>query len=246
MNNALSLTELGISVHFETGMAQHITEHALSLIDNGTIVGLGSGRAARDFVRALGTRVQAGLQVQGVPTSRTTAGLARSQGIPLFRPNEVDRIDIAVDGADEVDPSLQLIKGYGGALVREKIVAASAKRFVVLVGQEKLVPVLGSRGKLPLEVLPFGAALCLRLLDELGWQPRLRQETGTPCTTDNGNYLVDCHIPLLPSPAVWERRLSAMPGIVGTGLFIDMAHTVLIQTGDTVQVRQRTPTILPP
>ncbi len=227
-------------------MAQRIAEHALSLIDDGAVVGLGSGRAARDFVRALGACVQAGLQVQGVPTSQITADLARSLGIPLFRPDEVDQIDIAVDGADEVDPSLQLIKGYGGALVREKIVAASAKRFVVLVGQEKLVPVLGSRGKLPLEVLPFGTTLCLRLLDELGWQPRLRGETGGPFTTDNGNYLVDCHIPRLPSPAVWERRLSAMPGIVGTGLFIDMAQTVLIQTGHTVQVRQRNRPIIPP
>jgi ribose 5-phosphate isomerase A len=220
-------------------MATSIAEHALSFIHDGDTVGLGSGRAARNFVRALGARVEAGLQIRGVPTSQATADLAHSLGIPLFRPDEVDQIDIAVDGADEVDPSLQLIKGYGGALVREKIVAASAKRFVILVGQEKLVPVLGSRGRLPLEVLPFGAALCLRLLGELEWQPQLREENGTPFTTDNGNYLVDCRIPPLPSPATWEQQLLAMPGIVGTGLFIDMAHTVLIQTGDTVQVRQR-------
>ena len=220
-------------------MATSITEYALSLIGDGAVVGLGSGRAARNFVRALGARVRAGFHVQGVPTSQTTADLAHSLGIPLCRPDEVDRIDIAVDGADEVDPSLQLIKGYGGALVREKIVAASATRFVILVGQEKLVPMLGSRGKLPLEVLPFGSALCLRLLGDFGWRPRLREESGTPFTTDNGNYLVDCHIPPLPSPATWEQKLLAMPGIVGTGLFLDMAHTVLIQTGDTVQVRQR-------
>ena len=225
-------------------MATSIAEHALSFIHDGDTVGLGSGRAARNFVRALGARVEAGLQIRGVPTSQATADLAHSLGIPLFRPDEVDQIDIAVDGADEVEPSLQLIKGYGGALVREKIVAASAKRFVILVGQEKLVPVLGSRGKLPLEVLPFGAALCLRLLREIEWHPQLREENGTPFTTDNGNYLVDCRIPPLPSPAVWEQKLLAMPGIVGTGLFIDMAHTVLIQTGDTVQVRQRNRTDL--
>ena len=220
-------------------MATSIAEHALSFIHDGDTVGLGSGRAARNFVRALGARVEADLQIRGIPTSQATADLAHSLGIPLFRPDEVDQIDIAVDGADEVDPSLQLIKGYGGALVREKIVAASAKRFVILVGQEKLVPVLGSRGRLPLEVLPFGAALCLRLLRELEWQPQLREENGTPFTTDNRNYIVDCRIPPLPSPAAWEQRLLAMPGIVGTGLFIDMAHTVLVQTGDTVQVRQR-------
>ena len=221
-------------------MATRMTERALSFVHDGDIVGLGSGRAARNFVRALGARVQAGFQIQGVPTSQTTADLAYSLGIPLRRPDEVDQVDIAVDGADEVDPSLQLIKGYGGALVREKIVAASARRFVILVGQEKLVPVLGSRGKLPLEVLPFGAALCLRLLRELDWQPKLREENGTPFITDNGNYLVDCRIPPLPSPAAWEQKLLAIPGIVGTGLFIDMAHTVVIQTGDAVQVRQRT------
>ena len=121
----------------------------------------------------------------------------------------------------------------------KKLLPPQPHALSILVGQEKLVPVLGSRGKLPLEVLPFGSALCLRLLDGFGWQPRLREENGEPFTTDNGNYLVDCHIPPLPSPATWEQKLSAMPGIVGTGLFLDMAHTVLIQTGDTVQVRQR-------
>lgn len=224
-------------------MTTNITEHALTFLTDGDIVGLGSGRAARNFVRALGTRVQAGLRVQGIPTSQATADLAKSLGIPLITLDDVDRIDIAIDGADEVDPSLHLIKGYGGALVREKIVAASAKRFVILVGPEKLVPVLGSRGKLPIEVLPFGVALCLRLLCEFDWQPQLRKENGNPFTTDNGNYIVDCNIPRLPSPAAWEQKLLAIPGVVGTGLFIDMAHTVLIQAGDTVQVRQRNCTV---
>ena len=219
-------------------MATSIAEHALTFLTDGDIVGLGSGRAARNFVRALGARVQAGLQVQGIPTSQTTADLAKSLGIPLITLDDVDRIDIAIDGADEVDPSLHLIKGYGGALVREKIVAASAERFVILVGPEKLVPVLGSRGKLPIEVLPFGVALCLRLLCEFAWQPQLREENGNPFTTDNGNYIVDCNIPRLPSPAAWEQKLLSIPGVVGTGLFIDMAHIVLIQDGDSVRVRE--------
>ncbi len=220
-------------------MVTSIAEHALTFITDGNVVGLGSGRASRNFVRALGARVQAGLQIQGIPTSRTTADLAKSLRIPLTTLNDVDRVDIAIDGADEVDPALHLIKGYGGALVREKIVAASAERFVILVGAEKLVPVLGSRGKLPIEILPFGVALCLRQLHKFDWQPQLREENGSPFTTDNDNYIIDCSIPALPSPAAWEHKLLAVPGVVGTGLFVDMADTILIQDGERVQVRER-------
>jgi ribose 5-phosphate isomerase A len=222
-------------------MATSIAEHALTFITDGNVVGLGSGRASRNFVRALGARVQAGLQVEGIPTSQTTADLAKSLGIRLTTLNDVDRIDIAIDGADEVDPALHLIKGYGGALVREKIVAASAQRFVILVGTEKLVPVLGSRGKLPIEILPFGVALCLRRLHEFDWQPQLREENGRPFATDNDNYIIDCSISGLglPSPAAWEHKLLAIPGVIGTGLFVDMADTVLIQDGENVQVRER-------
>lgn len=220
-------------------MATSISEHALTFITDGNVVGLGSGRASRNFVRALAVRIQAGLQVQGIPTSETTADLAKSLHIPLTTLNDVDRVDIAIDGADEVDPALHLIKGYGGALVREKIVAASALRFVILVGTEKLVPVLGSRGKLPIEILPFGITLCLRQLQKINWQPQLREENGSPFTTDNNNYIIDCSVPLLPSPAAWEHKLLALPGVVGTGLFVDMADTVLIQDGDRVQVRER-------
>lgn len=220
-------------------MVTSIAEHALTFITDGNVVGLGSGRASRNFVRALGARVQAGLQIQGIPTSQTTADLAKSLRIPLTTLNDVDRVDIAIDGADEVDPALHLIKGYGGALVREKIVAASAERFVILVGAEKLVPVLGSRGKLPIEILPFGVALCLRQLHKFDWQPQLREENGSPFTTDNDNYIIDCSIPALPSPAAWEHKLLAVPGVVGTGLFVDMADTILIQDGERVQVRER-------
>ena len=220
-------------------MATSIAEHALNFITDGNVVGLGSGRASRNFVHALGARIQAGLQVRGIPTSRATADLAKSLQIPLTTLNEVGRVDIAIDGADEVDPALHLIKGYGGALVREKIVAASAQRFVVLVGTEKLVPVLGSRGKLPIEILPFGVPLCLRELQKLKWQPQLREENGTPFTTDNNNYIIDCSIPPLFSPAAWEHKLLALPGVIGTGLFVDMADTILIQNGGQVQVRKR-------
>ena len=220
-------------------MTTLIAERALSFVKDGDVVGLGSGRASMDFVRALGARVQAGLNVRGIPTSQATADLARTLGIPLTSLDAVEGVDIAVDGADEVDPTLDLIKGYGGALVREKIVATAAKQFVVLVGAEKLVPVLGSRGQLPIEVLPFGAAQCLRQLQALNCRPRLRQDNGTPFTTDNCNYIIDCTVAPLHHVAAWEQQLRAIPGLVGTGLFIGMAHIVLVQDGESVQVRER-------
>ena len=142
-----------------------IVERALELVPNGSRIGLGSGRAAQAFVKALGERVRSGsLRVHGVPTSEETASLARQEGIPLLTLAEAGILDLTVDGADEVDPNLDLIKGYGRALVREKIVAASSRRLVILVGEEKLVPQLGTRGKLPVEVTPFALPLCERRL----------------------------------------------------------------------------------
>lgn len=220
-------------------MTSLIAEQALSFVKDGDVVGLGSGRASMNFVRALAARVHDGLDVRGIPTSHTTADLARALGIPLTSLDTVESVDIAVDGADEVDSSLDLIKGYGGALVREKIVATAAKQFVVLVGAEKVVPVLGSRGRLPIEVLPFGAAQCLRQLQALNCCPQLRQANGTPFTTDNGNYIIDCTIAPLHNVVAWEQQLRAIPGLVGTGLFIGMAHIVLIQDGESIHVRER-------
>src|SRR5204863_7691004 len=143
-------------------------------VASGQVVGLGTGHAATAFVRALAQRVAAGLDVRGVPTSEATAALARGLGIKLLTPDDIETIDVAVDGADEVDPRGDLIKGYGGALLREKVVATMARRFVVLVGREKLVPLLGSRGRLPVEVVPFGAPLCRDRLARLGLRPVVR------------------------------------------------------------------------
>ena len=145
-----------------------IGERALEFVPNGAAIGLGSGRAAKSFVELLGERIRAGdLNVSGVPTSSETAELARRHGIPLVRLDQAGELAVAVDGADEVDPDLNLIKGYGRALVREKIVAASSRRLVILVGEEKLVPRLGARGKLPVEIVPFALPLCQRRLREL-------------------------------------------------------------------------------
>jgi ribose 5-phosphate isomerase A len=215
-----------------------IDERAVELIDDARVVGLGTGHAATAFVEALAKRVAAGLGIRGVPTSHATAELAHELGIPLATLDEVDGIDVTFDGADEVDPELNLIKGYGGALVREKIVAASSRRLVILVGSEKLVPVLGSRGRLPVEVLPFGLALCRRRLRELGCPGELRQDAHrSPYVTDNGNYILDCAIKPLAEPGHLESEILAIPGVVGSGIFLGMANTVLIQNGDAVDER---------
>lgn len=213
--------------------------HALEFVKDGDVVGLGTGRAATAFVEALGAAVKQGLRVRGVPTSQVTANLAKQLGIPLASLEEVERIDLTFDGADEVAPRLDLIKGYGGAMVREKIIAASSGRLIILVGAEKLVPVLGSRGILPVEVVPFGLPLCQRRLVELGCRPKVRLVDGQSFVTDNGNQVLDCGISPIRDPAAFEQSILSIPGVVGTGLFIGMADTVLVQDGEMVTVRHR-------
>ncbi len=214
-------------------------QYALRYVGDGSVIGLGTGRAATSFVRALAERVHAGLAVRGVPTSAATASLAAELRIPLAALDEVGELDVTVDGADEVDPELNLIKGYGGALVREKIVAASSRRLVILVGREKLVPRLGSRGVLPVEVLPFGEALCRRRLALLGCRPQPRLVDGTPFISDNGNRVLDCGVePITDAPAL-ERAILDIPGVVGTGLFLGMADVVIAQDGDRIEVHSR-------
>lgn len=216
-----------------------IADRALEYVRDDTVVGLGTGRAATAFVRGLGERVASGLRVRCVPTSDSTAALARGLGIELLTLAEAGRIDITFDGADEVSPSLDLIKGYGGALVREKIVAASSDRLVILVGDEKIVAAVGERGKLPVEVVPFGLALCERELEALGCPGVVRTTDGTPYVTDNQNFILDCKVDPIGDPVGLERRILAIPGVLGTGLFVGMADVVLIQEGSIVRAMER-------
>ncbi len=210
---------------------------AADLVSEGAIVGLGTGHAATAFIHALGDRVRTGLKVRGVPTSEEAARLAGSLGIPLVGLDAVEAIDIDVDGADEVDPGHNMIKGYGGALVREKIVAAAARRLVILVGPEKLVKTLGSRGQLPVEVVPFALAFCVRRLANLGLKATPRAHDGRPFVSDNGNPVVDCAVPPLADPAGTDAAIRAIPGVVGTGLFVGFRPTVIIQQGGEVVVK---------
>ncbi|HTF32256.1 MAG TPA: ribose-5-phosphate isomerase RpiA [Myxococcota bacterium] len=214
-------------------------ERALEFIKEGQTVGLGTGRAASAFIELLGQRVKAGLRIRAVPTSERTEALARKLGIPLVTLAQAGTLDVCLDGADEVDPQLDLIKGYGGALVREKIVAASAQQLVILVGPEKLVQKLGARGQLPVEVVPFGLTLATRRLRALGCEPRLRMDGGAPYLTDNGNHILDCGIGLLEDAGRFESELRAIPGLVGSGLFLGMADVVIVENGGRVEVRRR-------
>ncbi len=220
-----------------------IIDRALQLVANDSLIGLGSGRAASAFVRALGERVRSGkLRLRGVPTSEETAGLAREAGIPLIDLADAGILDITVDGADEVDTKLNLIKGYGRAMVREKIVAASSRKLVILVGTEKVVTHLGARGKLPVEIVPFALPLAERRLDDLGCRPTLWTVDGKTCRSDNGNYILDCDVEPIAEPLRLERDILSIPGVVGTGLFIDMADVVLVGTSgdfDLVDERRR-------
>jgi ribose 5-phosphate isomerase A len=201
-------------------------------------VGLGSGRAAEAFVRALAGLVRDGAALSGVPTSAATAALARSLGIPLADLGP-EPLDLTVDGADEVDPALDLIKGYGGALVRERIVAAASRRQIILVTPEKLVPRLGTRGRLPVEIVPFAHALCTRELLALGARPRLREAGGQPLVTDNGNWILDCGIEPLADAAAYARAVRAIPGVVDTGLFLGTADTVVVAEPGGIDERRR-------
>ena len=211
-----------------------VATRALVLTADAAVIGLGSGRAATAFIRALGAQVKAGRVVHGVPTSEATAHLARELGIPLVGLHEMSP-EITVDGADEVDPKLDLIKGYGGALVRERIVAVASSRQIILVGPEKLVPVLGRHGRLPVEVVPFALPLAERLLAPIAGAPELREVDGRPYVTDNGNLILDCAVGPIADAARLQAEISAVPGVVGTGLFVGTAHTVLVGYPDGVK-----------
>lgn len=215
---------------------------ALDFVKDGQTLGLGTGRAATAFVRALGQRVAEGLRVRGVATSVATAEVAEELSIPLLTLDEAGTLDITFDGADEVDPNLELIKGYGGALVREKITAASSRQLVILVGPEKMVATIGERGKLPVEVIPFGVALCKSELQKLDCEPVLRTgEEGRPYVTDNGNAILDCQVGPIADPEALDRAIQSIPGALGTGLFVGMADAVIIGEDGGPRVLERKP-----
>jgi ribose 5-phosphate isomerase A len=208
---------------------------AAKLVRDGDIVGLGTGSTAYFAVVALGERVKAGLKIIGIPTSVQTADLARTLGIPLTTLDEHPEIDITIDGADEVDPKLNLIKGGGGALLREKVVASVTKKMVVVSDSGKIVSVLG-KFPLPVEIISFARTVVEKKIIALGGSPKLRTRAdGSPFLTDNGNQILDCSFGKIADPAALARELNGTPGVVEHGLFIGLAKVALVGRGDGVE-----------
>ncbi|WP_050616307.1 ribose-5-phosphate isomerase RpiA [Bacillus testis] len=209
-----------------------VGEKAAEYIKEGMVVGLGTGSTVYYTLQKLGMMVQEGLKVQGVPTSQATESIARQLGIPLLDVDKVDRIDLAIDGADEVDPALRLIKGGGGALLREKIIAHTADRFIVVADSTKCVPKLGAF-PLPVEVVQFGYNLTAQKIEGLGGKCRMRMAGDKPFISDNGHFIFDCIFNEL-NPSALGSALNHIPGVVENGLFVDMADRVITMKNEQV------------
>lgn len=218
-------------------------ERAVEFVESGMVLGLGTGSTARHVLEVLADRLRSGAlrDVVGVPTSRATERHARELGIPVTTLDREPRLDLAIDGADEVDPHLRLIKGLGGALLWEKIVATASERLVIVVDEGKLVEELGRTAPLPVEVVPFGWSTHLAFLDLLGAQATLRRGAdGNPFVTDGGHYLLDCRFEGgLVEPDRVERELRQRVGVVETGLFLDLADTVVVGGAEGVRTLNR-------
>src|SRR6266516_7105447 len=213
-------------------------EAAANLIEDGMLLGLGSGSTAKQMIIALGRRIQQGLRIAGaVPTSQATEELARNLGIPLTDLETHPVLDLAIDGADEIDGQLRLIKGGGGALLREKIVASVAQRFIVLADITKQVKQLGLKTPLPVETIPFAATPVRKRLEALGAIVKLRQLAGQLYLTDNNNVILDCTFPGgITDPPDLENRIKRIVGVVETGLFLNMASQAIIGGPEGVKI----------
>jgi len=218
---------------------QIVGEAAAELVEKKMVVGLGSGSTVFYTLKKLGYLVEKGLQIQGVATSNTTAKLARELKIPLVDLGAVDYIDIAIDGADEMDPNFNLIKGGGGALLREKMVAKAAKRMVIIADSSKNVEKLG-HFLLPVEVIPFGWEMTARHIQRLGCTLKLRMTADNkPYVTDNKNYILDCDFNFITNPNQLEVSLNMLPGVVENGLFIDVPTDIVTIYNGIVQTFKR-------
>ena len=224
-------------------LKEKAAEKALTFVESGMTLGLGTGSTTAYFVDMLGKKFSSGelSDIRGVPTSKETEVRARKWGIPITTLSENPRLDLAVDGADEVDPALNLIKGLGRALLREKIVEIHAEQFIVIVDASKMVARLGTRDALPIEILPFEAEAHIRWLDTLGCRAKLwLEDDSSPAITDNGNYLVKCWFQEgIPDAYALNRALSNRPGIIESGLFLNMATKVIVAEDKNIRVLEK-------
>ncbi|EKS42205.1 ribose-5-phosphate isomerase RpiA [Afipia broomeae] len=218
---------------------------AVEQVRDGMKLGLGTGSTAKHFVELLGERVKAGLKVVGVPTSEATRADAERCGVLLTTLDEVDRLDLTVDGADEIDPNLELIKGGGGALLREKIVAAASDRMIVIADESKWVPALG-RFPLPIEVIPFGLGATRRAIEAVfaengvsGQMDVRKAKDGHAFVTDGGHWIIDAHLGRIPDSPRLAAALNSIPGVVEHGLFIGLARTAVLAGPQGIRVVER-------
>ncbi|PYE52278.1 ribose-5-phosphate isomerase RpiA [Paenibacillus barcinonensis] len=212
-------------------LKQIAAEHAASFVEDGMKVGLGTGSTAYYAICRIGERVRAGLNIQAVATSEASDKLAREWGIPIIPFDQIGRLDLTIDGADEVDPDFNLIKGGGGALLREKIVAANSDKLIIVADASKAVQKLG-KFPLPVEVVPFASEWTFQALEKMGCQPRWRMDGQERYLTDNGNLIADCHLGTIEHASELNVQLNMLPGVVDNGLFVDMASLVIIAKED--------------
>jgi ribose 5-phosphate isomerase A len=208
---------------------------ALEAVKDGMIVGLGTGSTASHFIRELGSRVREGLRVHGIPTSEASQKLAGEVGVPLVTFRESPTIDVTVDGADEVSDGLDLIKGLGGALVREKVVAHASKRMIVVVDETKLTAKLGHKAPVPVEVVPFAVDVVRAQLLLWGGEPKLREKDGKPFVSDNGNLILDWWHGPIDQPWALEKQIKGVTGVVDSGIFANVATDVIAATSSGIR-----------
>jgi ribose 5-phosphate isomerase A len=212
---------------------------SLKYVRDGQIVGLGSGSTATFAIRMLGDRVREGMKIRGIPSSIASRDLAMQVGIPLITFDDAQQIDVTIDGADEFDPALNLIKGGGGAMLREKIVAFASRQLVIVTDSSKQVSVLG-KFPLPVEVITFAEQLIAKRISDLGAKVTQRQDkSGKAYVTDEGHHILDCHFGQIPDPASLARTLSDMPGVVEHGLFVGMTSVVVMAKSGSVEEFRR-------
>ena len=217
---------------------QRSAEAACEYVKDGMIVGLGTGSTAEFAVNKIGELVRNGLSIRGIPTSDSTKILAESEGIPLIDFSETMFIDLTIDGADEIDANLNMIKGGGAALLREKIVASASREEIIIVSVSKLVQQLGAF-PLPVEVIPFGWQVVFNQLESLQGNPELRLKQGQPSVTDQGNFIVDCHFRKIENPEQLEQHLNMIPGVVENGLFINLCTRMIMADGENIIIKNR-------
>jgi len=230
-----------MTISAQDALKQAAANEAAAQLHDGAVVGLGSGSTARMLVAAIGRRTASGLRILGIPTSEQTAEQARGLGIPLGTLAEYSRVDVTIDGADEVElNTLNLIKGGGGNQLREKIVAVASSKFIVIADESKLVRQLGTQAKVPVEVAQFGWQATARHLNALNGNPALRLDArGEPFVTDGGNYILDCAFGPIASSEALQRDLDSVVGVVEHGLFVGLASEVVVGTPSGVRRLQK-------